>query len=132
MMDISDDLICFMFSFTSMIGTSLFISVLSMADGGPWRRAKILPFWPLYGAFIAAYGRKARNIGRYLPYRRGQNLPPPPWPIFDNTDLYQQSSKDAVSLFIFQSKRKRPRTPTPGHYLGLKNTRDYGKFETLL
>ncbi|KAK8483851.1 hypothetical protein V6N13_127138 [Hibiscus sabdariffa] len=24
------------------------------------------------------------------------------------------------------SRRKRPRTPTPGHYLGLKNTRDYG------
>ena len=31
----------------------------------------------------------------------------------------------------FQSRRKRPRTPTPGHYLGLKNTRDYGKFEIL-
>ncbi|KAI3519135.1 hypothetical protein L1887_08162 [Cichorium endivia] len=24
------------------------------------------------------------------------------------------------------SRRKRPRTPTPGHYLGLKNTRDTG------
>jgi transformer-2 protein len=33
---------------------------------------------------------------------------------------------------LFQSKRKRPRTPTPGHYLGLKNTRDYGKFATLV
>lgn len=30
--------------------------------------------------------------------------------------------------FMFQSRRKRPRTPTPGHYLGLKNSRDGGKF----
>ena len=29
-----------------------------MADGGLWQRAKIMPFWPLYGAFIAAYGKK--------------------------------------------------------------------------
>lgn len=31
-------------------------------------------------------------------------------------------------FIYFQSRRKRPRTPTPGHYLGLKNTRDYGMF----
>lgn len=30
-------------------------------------------------------------------------------------------------LFAFQSRRKRARTPTPGHYLGLKSTRDFGK-----
>lgn len=28
---------------------------------------------------------------------------------------------------MFQSRRKRPRTPTPGHYLGLKNSRAEGK-----
>ncbi|WVZ10011.1 hypothetical protein V8G54_014541 [Vigna mungo] len=31
---------------------------------------------------------------------------------------------------FIHSRRKRARTPTPGHYLGLKSTRDYGKFET--
>jgi hypothetical protein len=29
-----------------------------------------------------------------------------PRPIFDNTDLYQQNSKDAVSLFIISVKEK--------------------------
>ncbi|GFY88059.1 hypothetical protein Acr_05g0016980 [Actinidia rufa] len=32
-----------------------------------------------------------------------------------------------LSPFVpFQSRRKRPRTPTPGHYLGLKSSRDHG------
>ncbi|KAH7566211.1 hypothetical protein JRO89_XS08G0117000 [Xanthoceras sorbifolium] len=35
---------------------------------------------------------------------------------------------DEADLRSFQSRRKRPRTPTPGHYLGLKSARDYGKF----
>lgn len=34
--------------------------------------------------------------------------------------------------FVFQSRRKRARTPTPGHYLGLKSTRDYGKLNKTL
>ncbi|KAK7379735.1 hypothetical protein VNO78_34425 [Psophocarpus tetragonolobus] len=38
-----------------------------------------------------------------------------------NNGHYQQLSNQA-----FMSRRKRARTPTPGHYLGLKNTRDYG------
>lgn len=31
-----------------------------------------------------------------------------------------------AAFLTFQSKRKRPRTPTPGNYLGLKNSRDTG------
>ncbi|CAJ2646679.1 serine/arginine-rich splicing factor SR45a [Trifolium pratense] len=37
-----------------------------------------------------------------------------------------QSVLEGRYITVERSKRKRPRTPTPGHYLGLKNTRDYG------
>lgn len=37
-----------------------------------------------------------------------------------------QSILEGRYITVERSKRKRPRTPTPGHYLGLKNTRDYG------
>ncbi|KAA3457574.1 serine/arginine-rich splicing factor SR45a-like [Gossypium australe] len=42
-----------------------------------------------------------------------------------------QSILEGRYITVERSRRKRPRTPTPGHYLGLKNTRDYGKFEIL-
>ncbi|KAI8536934.1 hypothetical protein RHMOL_Rhmol10G0295400 [Rhododendron molle] len=38
-----------------------------------------------------------------------------------------QSVLDGRCITVERSRRKRPRTPTPGHYLGLKNTRDHGK-----
>lgn len=34
----------------------LFVAVLSMADGGPWQRAKNLPYRPTCGAAISEYG----------------------------------------------------------------------------
>ncbi|XAR73725.1 hypothetical protein NMG60_11007796 [Bertholletia excelsa] len=37
-----------------------------------------------------------------------------------------QSVLDGRCITVERSRRKRARTPTPGHYLGLKNTRDYG------
>ncbi|KAH1266824.1 Serine/arginine-rich splicing factor SR45a [Glycine max] len=40
--------------------------------------------------------------------------------------LFWQQSKMISSSMSTLSRRKRPRTPTPGHYLGLKSTRDYG------
>ncbi|KAJ7953182.1 serine/arginine-rich splicing factor SR45a [Quillaja saponaria] len=33
---------------------------------------------------------------------------------------------DGRTITVERSRRKRPRTPTPGHYLGLKSTRDDG------
>ncbi|KAK9948311.1 hypothetical protein M0R45_003893 [Rubus argutus] len=35
-----------------------------------------------------------------------------------------QSVLEGRYITVERSRRKRPRTPTPGHYLGLKNTRD--------
>ncbi|XVF15980.1 hypothetical protein REPUB_Repub09cG0202500 [Reevesia pubescens] len=40
-----------------------------------------------------------------------------------------QSVLEGRYITVEMSRRKRPRTPTPGHYLGLKNTRDYGRDE---
>ncbi|KAI5438669.1 serine/arginine-rich splicing factor SR45a [Lathyrus oleraceus] len=37
-----------------------------------------------------------------------------------------QSVLEGRYVTVERSKRKRPRTPTPGHYLGLKNTREIG------
>ncbi|KAK3015001.1 hypothetical protein RJ639_007254, partial [Escallonia herrerae] len=37
-----------------------------------------------------------------------------------------QSVLEGRYITVEKSRRKRPRTPTPGHYLGLKNTRDGG------
>ncbi|KAF5960890.1 hypothetical protein HYC85_002099 [Camellia sinensis] len=37
-----------------------------------------------------------------------------------------QSVLDGRCITVERSRRKRPRSPTPGHYLGLKNTRDNG------
>ncbi|XP_059438332.1 serine/arginine-rich splicing factor SR45a [Corylus avellana] len=37
-----------------------------------------------------------------------------------------QSVLEGRYITVEKSRRKRARTPTPGHYLGLKNTRDYG------
>ncbi|KAE9606608.1 putative RNA recognition motif domain-containing protein [Lupinus albus] len=37
-----------------------------------------------------------------------------------------QSVLEGRYITVEKSRRKRPRTPTPGHYLGLKNTREYG------
>ncbi|CAL5197441.1 unnamed protein product [Lathyrus oleraceus] len=37
-----------------------------------------------------------------------------------------QSVLEGRYVTVERSRRKRARTPTPGHYLGLKNTRDYG------
>ncbi|KAM7520039.1 hypothetical protein LguiB_019001 [Lonicera macranthoides] len=37
-----------------------------------------------------------------------------------------QSVLEGRYITVERSRRKRPRTPTPGHYLGLKNTRDTG------
>ncbi|KAK2355478.1 serine/arginine-rich splicing factor SR45a [Trifolium repens] len=37
-----------------------------------------------------------------------------------------QSVLEGRYITVERSRRKRARTPTPGHYLGLKNTRDYG------
>jgi len=75
------------------------ISLLSMADGGPWWRAKISPYCPLCGAVIADYGGNTSSIGRYSPLQWAQKPPPisamaPPSPIFDNTGLYHYMSKD--------------------------------------
>jgi len=42
---------------------------------------------------------------------------------------FSQTPRIVSLCILFQSRRKRARTPTPGHYLGLKSTRDYGKFE---
>lgn len=41
------------------------LTVLFMADDCPWRKAKIPPYQPLYGAIIANYGGKPRNNGWY-------------------------------------------------------------------
>ncbi|XP_004509406.1 uncharacterized protein [Cicer arietinum] len=38
-----------------------------------------------------------------------------------------QSVLEGRYITVERSRRKRARTPTPGHYLGLKNTRDYGQ-----
>ncbi|XVE87491.1 hypothetical protein DITRI_Ditri18aG0121700 [Diplodiscus trichospermus] len=38
-----------------------------------------------------------------------------------------QSVLEGRYITVERSRRKRPRTPTPGHYLGLKNTREYGR-----
>ncbi|KAJ0853690.1 putative nucleotide-binding alpha-beta plait domain superfamily, RNA-binding domain superfamily [Helianthus annuus] len=37
-----------------------------------------------------------------------------------------QSVLEHRQITVERSRRKRPRTPTPGHYLGLKNARDTG------
>ncbi|KAK9164607.1 hypothetical protein Syun_005509 [Stephania yunnanensis] len=37
-----------------------------------------------------------------------------------------QSVLEGRYITVEKSRRKRPRTPTPGHYLGLKSTRDSG------
>ncbi|KAA8532032.1 hypothetical protein F0562_006826 [Nyssa sinensis] len=37
-----------------------------------------------------------------------------------------QSVLEGRYITVERSRRKRPRTPTPGHYLGLKSTRDHG------
>ncbi|KAJ8764517.1 hypothetical protein K2173_006257 [Erythroxylum novogranatense] len=37
-----------------------------------------------------------------------------------------QSVLEGRYITVEKSRRKRARTPTPGHYLGLKSTRDYG------
>ncbi|KAL5122538.1 Serine/arginine-rich splicing factor SR45a [Glycine soja] len=37
-----------------------------------------------------------------------------------------QSVLEGRYITVERSRRKRARTPTPGHYLGLKNTREYG------
>ncbi|XP_044503624.1 serine/arginine-rich splicing factor SR45a-like isoform X2 [Mangifera indica] len=37
-----------------------------------------------------------------------------------------QSVLEGRYITVERSRRKRPRTPTPGHYLGLKSSRDYG------
>ncbi|XP_059641103.1 serine/arginine-rich splicing factor SR45a [Cornus florida] len=37
-----------------------------------------------------------------------------------------QSVLEGRYITVEKSRRKRPRTPTPGHYLGLKSTRDHG------
>ncbi|CAF1952104.1 unnamed protein product [Brassica napus] len=37
-----------------------------------------------------------------------------------------QSVLEGRYITVERSRRKRPRTPTPGHYLGLKNDRDHG------
>lgn len=37
-----------------------------------------------------------------------------------------QSVLEGRYITVERSRRKRPRTPTPGHYLGLKSARDYG------
>ncbi|KAJ9172610.1 hypothetical protein P3X46_015827 [Hevea brasiliensis] len=37
-----------------------------------------------------------------------------------------QSVLEGRYITVEKSRRKRPRTPTPGHYLGLKSNRDYG------
>ncbi|XP_047318333.1 serine/arginine-rich splicing factor SR45a-like isoform X2 [Impatiens glandulifera] len=39
-----------------------------------------------------------------------------------------QSVLDGRCITVERSRRKRPRTPTPGHYLGLKNIRDRGHY----
>jgi len=53
--------------------------------------------------------------------------------LFDLNDLlgWALLKNWCVYLLRIQSKRKRPRTPTPGNYLGLKSSRD-GKFPTFL
>ncbi|XP_038683157.1 serine/arginine-rich splicing factor SR45a-like [Tripterygium wilfordii] len=38
-----------------------------------------------------------------------------------------QSVLEGRYITVEKSRRKRPRTPTPGHYLGLKNNREYGR-----
>ncbi|GLT39302.1 hypothetical protein SLA2020_135000 [Shorea laevis] len=38
-----------------------------------------------------------------------------------------QSVLEGRYITVERSRRKRPRTPTPGHYLGLKSTGDYGR-----
>ncbi|KAH7519873.1 hypothetical protein FEM48_Zijuj08G0083400 [Ziziphus jujuba var. spinosa] len=43
-----------------------------------------------------------------------------------------QSVLEGRYITVERSRRKRPRTPTPGHYLGLKSTRDYGMLNILL
>ena len=47
-----------------------------MADGGPWRRAKIPPYRPLCCTVIVIvdYGGKTCNSGRYLPLQQTQKL----------------------------------------------------------
>ncbi|KAF8062156.1 hypothetical protein N665_1200s0001 [Sinapis alba] len=37
-----------------------------------------------------------------------------------------QSVLEGRYITVERSRRKRPRTPTPGHYLGLRNDRDHG------
>lgn len=39
-----------------------------------------------------------------------------------------ETVKNLKNSVAFQSRRKRPRTPTPGNYLGVKNTRDTSEF----
>ncbi|XP_076882056.1 uncharacterized protein LOC143530396 [Bidens hawaiensis] len=39
-----------------------------------------------------------------------------------------QSVLENRQITVERSRRKRPRTPTPGHYLGLKNARDTGMY----
>ncbi|XP_010526825.1 PREDICTED: serine/arginine-rich splicing factor SR45a [Tarenaya hassleriana] len=38
-----------------------------------------------------------------------------------------QSVLEGRYITVERSRRRRPRTPTPGHYLGLKSSRDYGR-----
>lgn len=64
-----------------------------MADGGPWRGAKIPPYQTLCGAIIMDYSGKPRNIERYLPLRRAQKPPrifaiAAHLQIFDNTESH--------------------------------------------
>lgn len=46
--------------------------MLSMANGGPWRRAKVLPYQPLKSTVIVDYDGKTHNISRNLPLRQAQ------------------------------------------------------------
>jgi hypothetical protein len=62
----------------------------SVVDGGPWQWAKNPAITTVLWRAIADYGGKTRQIGRYLPYQRGQNPPP----IFDNTKGLQKQKEN--------------------------------------
>ncbi|KAI4327793.1 hypothetical protein L6164_020214 [Bauhinia variegata] len=66
--------------------------------------------------------------GRYITVERN-SLPQLCWQqpkSSSMTTVVKQLDHGKLKLLIKCSRRKRARTPTPGHYLGLKSTRDYG------
>ncbi|KAH0867307.1 hypothetical protein HID58_074329, partial [Brassica napus] len=72
---------------------------------------------------VPRHRSRSRSRGRSRSRERGHRS-------YEDADrcikYLNQSVLEGRYITVERSRRKRPRTPTPGHYLGLKNDRDHG------